>query len=66
MSTNKGQEFKEFLITERKKTSSGISVAPVWIMQKAEKRLYNARQSRHWTMTKFGSRFRSKKKAEGK
>lgn len=66
MSSKKESELKEFLITERKKTSAGITVAPVWIMQKSNKRLYNTRQSRHWSDTDFGKRYRKKKKNEGK
>ncbi len=66
MTSKKERELKEFLISERKKTSAGITVAPVWVMQKANKRLYNTRQSRHWTDTDFGKRYRKKKKNEGK
>ena len=66
MTSKKERELKEFLISERKKTSAGITVAPVWVMQKANKRLYNTRQSRHWTDTDFGKRYRKRKKNEGK
>lgn len=62
MTSKKEKELKEFLICERKKTSAGIAVAPVWIMQKANKRLYNTRQSRHWSDTDFGKRYRKRKK----
>ncbi len=62
MSSKKEKGLKDFLITERKKTSAGITVAPVWIMQKANKRLYNTRQSRHWSDTDFGKRYRKAKK----
>ena len=66
MSSNKDQDKKEFLISERKKTSAGITVAPVWVMQKANKRLYNTRQSRHWTDTDFGKRYRKRKRESEK
>lgn len=62
MATRKDEDLKKFLITERKKTSAGITVAPVWVMQRANKRLYNTRQSRHWSDTDFGKRFRKRKK----
>jgi len=64
MASNRDQDLKEFLISERKKTSSGISVAPVWVIQKSNKRPFNTRQSRHWSQTDFGSRFRSRKLKE--
>lgn len=66
MASRKDKDLKDFLITERKKTSAGITVAPVWVMQKADKRLYNTRQSRHWSDTDFGKRYRKMKKKEGK
>lgn len=64
MSSKKEKELKEFLISERKKTSSGVTAAPVWVMQKANKRLYNTKQSRHWSDTNFGKQYRKKKKKE--
>ena len=66
MASNRDKELKEFLISERKKTSSGISVAPVWVIQKSNKRPYNTRQSRHWSQTDFGSRYRTKKLRENR
>ncbi|MFA5357451.1 MAG: hypothetical protein WC308_00830 [archaeon] len=48
MGANKEKEFKDFQISERKKIGSGLTNAPVWIMQKAGKRIWNARQKRTW------------------
>lgn len=48
MSSNKDKEFKDFQISERKKIGSGITSAPVWLMQKAGKRLWNSKQKRTW------------------
>ena len=56
MSKNKEKEVKDFLISERKKIGAGITSAPVWIMQKAEKRIYNARQKRTWKNIDLGKR----------
>ncbi|MEM0360392.1 MAG: hypothetical protein QXK06_03620 [Candidatus Diapherotrites archaeon] len=61
MSSTKEEKFKEFLISERKKIGSGITSAPVWIMQKAGKRVYNRRQARSWKEADFGSRYRKRK-----
>ncbi|MFA5763523.1 MAG: hypothetical protein WC915_01795 [archaeon] len=58
MSHNKDQDFKDFQISERKKIGSGLTSAPVWLMQKAGKRLWNARQKRTWKNIGIGTRFK--------
>lgn len=58
MSKNKDQEFKDFQISERKKIGSGLTSAPVWLMQKAGKRLWNARQKRTWKNIEIKDKFK--------
>jgi ribosomal protein L39E len=65
MSKSKEGEKKEFLISERKKIGPGLTNAPVWIIQKAGKRIWNKRQNRHWSRTDLGNLYK-KKKAEQK
>jgi ribosomal protein L39E len=62
----KTQEEKEFLISQRKKTGPGLTNAPVWIMQKAGKRIYNKKARKHWRETHFGQEFKKKLKEQGK
>jgi len=62
----KTQEEKEFLISARKKIGSGLTNAPVWILQKAGKRIYNKRGNRHWRQTDLGTLFKKKQKEQGK
>lgn len=57
MSRNKDKEFKDFQISERKKIGSGVTSAPVWLMQKAGERLWNSRQKRTWKNIALGDRF---------
>ncbi|MDD3178260.1 MAG: hypothetical protein PHR26_01945 [Candidatus ainarchaeum sp.] len=59
MARNKDREFKEFLIAQRKKVGPGYMNTPVWIIQKAGKRIWNRRQKRNWRETEFGSQYRS-------
>ena len=66
MSSRKEAALKEFLIATRKKIGPGITNAPVWVMQKAGKRIWNARAQRHWRDTHFGAKYRSLKKKEEK
>lgn len=61
MSSRKEGELKDFLIAVRKKIGPGITNAPVWVMQKAGKRIWNARAKRHWRDTDFGKQFRKLK-----
>ncbi|MCX6802979.1 MAG: hypothetical protein NTY48_00210 [Candidatus Diapherotrites archaeon] len=48
MARHKSEEFKDFIISERKKVGSGLTNAPVWLMQKAGKRLWSTKQKRSW------------------
>lgn len=48
MARHKEEKFKEFMVSERKKIGSGLTNAPVWIMQKAGKRIWNNKQKRTW------------------
>lgn len=57
MSSNKDAKFKTFLRTVRRKTGAGIMSAPVWVMQKANKRLYNTKSKRAWRRTEFGHEY---------
>ena len=66
MSRNKSQEKKDFLIGIRKKMGASVSAAPVWLMRKAGKRLYNKRGKRHWKQTSLGKLFKRKMKEQGK
>ncbi|HZX19738.1 MAG TPA: hypothetical protein VFF13_01860 [archaeon] len=62
----KDQEEKEFLISSRKSIGAGLTNAPVWILQKAGKRIWNKRGKRHWRQTKLGLVFQRKQKQQGK
>ena len=57
MATNKTREKKEFLIAQRNKVGPGYLNTPVWIIQKAGKRIWNRRQKRNWRQTEFGAEF---------
>lgn len=61
MARNKDKEFKEFLIAQRKKVGPGYMNTPVWIIQKAGKRIWNRRQKRNWKETEFGAQYRQLK-----
>jgi ribosomal protein L39E len=65
MSKNKSEEKKEFLVATRKRIAPGITNAPVWILQKAGKRIWNPKAKRHWRTTDLGKLFK-KKEAEQK
>ncbi|VVB99388.1 Uncharacterised protein [uncultured archaeon] len=62
----KDAELKDFLIAQRKKIGSGASNAPVWVMQKAGKRIYNKRAKKHWRETNFGAKFDKLEKERNK
>lgn len=64
MSSNKAYEKKEFLISMRKKTGPGLTNAPVWILQKAGKRIWNPKRKRHWKEADFGKLYEKLKKRE--
>lgn len=66
MARNKEEEFKEFQVSERKKIGSGLTNAPVWLMQKAGKRLWNSKQKRTWKNIDLGIRYKDHKKKQGK
>lgn len=61
MSAKKEKEFKEFLISSRKKIGPGLTNAPVWVLQKAGKRIWNKKQKRHWRKADLGKMFKRKK-----
>lgn len=64
MTSNKDAEFKNFIISKRKSISSGIGSAPVWIFQKANKRIWTPKQKRHWKICDFGKAYKKVKKGE--
>ncbi len=59
MARNKDREFKEFLVAQRNKVGPGYMNTPVWIIQKAGKRIWNRRQKRNWRETNFGAQYRA-------
>lgn len=63
---NKSQEEKEFLISTRKKIGPGLTNAPVWILRKAGKRIWNKKGKRHWRDTNLGDMFKRKQREQGK
>ncbi|NMA44742.1 MAG: hypothetical protein GX950_02960 [Candidatus Diapherotrites archaeon] len=66
MAKHKEKEFKEFQISERKKIGSGLTNAPVWVMQKAGKRIWNARQKRTWKKIDIKERYEKHEKKQAK
>jgi len=62
MTSKKTAEKKTFLRTARNKTPKGLFAAPVWVMQKTGKRLYNDKSKRTWKRTEFGHEFERKDK----
>ncbi|MBN1941016.1 MAG: hypothetical protein JW772_02430 [Candidatus Diapherotrites archaeon] len=64
MAKNKDSEFKEFLISSRKKIGPGLTNAPVWVLRKAGKRIWNPKQKRHWKNVDLGMLYRKKKKKQ--
>ncbi|HZX34146.1 MAG TPA: hypothetical protein VFF09_02080 [archaeon] len=66
MSRNKDSDKKEFLISARKKIGPGVTNAPVWILQKAGKRIWNKKGKRHWRSTELGKLYRKKQREQGK
>ncbi len=66
MARNKTEEKKEFLTAARKEVGAGLTNVPVWIMQKAGKRIWNRRQKRHWRSTALGMKFKKKQVEQGK
>ena len=64
MSSKKEKGLKDFLISIRKKSSSGISNAPIWVVQKKGERVWNPKARRHWRSTTLGKDYRAKEKRE--
>ena len=62
----KTEEEKEFLISARKEIGPGVTNAPVWILQKAGKRIWNKKAHRHWRTTELGLLFKKKQREQGK
>lgn len=62
----KDSELKDFLIAQRKKIGTGLTNAPVWIMQKAGRRIYNKKAKKHWRETDLGKLFTKKQRKQGK
>jgi len=48
---------KEYLISQRKKIKAGVSGAPVWVMMKSGKRMWNKRGKRNWRRTELGHEY---------
>jgi len=59
MARHKTRELKEFLVAQRNKVGPGYLNTPVWIIQKAGKRIWNRKQKRNWKETEFGVEFRA-------
>ncbi len=66
MAKHKEKDFKDFQISERKKIGSGLTNAPVWLMQKAGKRIWNSRQKRTWKTIDIADRHAKHKRKQGK
>ena len=62
MARNKDKEFKDFLISRRRSTGPGLTNAPVWVLQKAGRRIWNPKGKRTWKDADFGHQFRTQKK----
>ena len=65
MARHKDEEFKDFIISERKKIGSGLTNAPVWLMQKAGKRLWSTKQKRTWKNIDMKMRYFEAKQKQG-
>jgi len=48
MTSQKSGQFKKFMISFRKSTGAGLTNAPIWVIQKSGKRMYNRKQRRTW------------------
>jgi ribosomal protein L39E len=67
MGSRKSKEEKDFLVTVRRKHSDRLSPAPVWVIPRAGKRLFNRKQLRNWRETALSLEFeKQKKKTSGK
>jgi len=61
MARNKDDDKKDFLRAQRKKVGTGFTGAPVWVMQKAGKRIWNLKAKKHWKQTDFGHSYNKEK-----
>ena len=66
MGSLKEKKLKDYLIAIRKKSSSGISNAPVWVVQRKGERVWNPKSRRHWRSTTLGKDFRKREKKDKK
>jgi hypothetical protein len=66
MAKHKDKDFKDFMISERKKTGSGLTNSPVWVMQKAGKRIWNTKQKRTWKNIDMKMKFFAAKHKQAK
>ncbi len=66
MARNKEQDKKDFFIAKRKSVGAGVTNAPVWVLQKAGKRIWNKKQKRHWRDTNLGKEFERSQGKQGK
>ncbi|MCX6798983.1 MAG: hypothetical protein NTW59_02710 [Candidatus Diapherotrites archaeon] len=64
MARHKDEEFKRFLISERKRVGPGMTNAPVWVLQKAGRRIWNPKAKRSWKEADFGDAYRKRKRRE--
>ncbi len=64
MAKNKDGEFKQFLVSSRKKIRPGLTNAPVWVLQKAGKRIWNPKSKRTWKDADLGKLYRKRKHRE--
>jgi len=64
MAKNKEQDFKDFLISSRKKIRPGLTNAPVWVLQKAGKRIWNPKSKRTWKDVDLGKLWRKRQHRE--
>ena len=64
MAKNKEQDFKEFLVSSRKKIRPGLTNAPVWVLQKAGKRIWNPKSKRTWKEVGLGKLYRKRQHRE--
>jgi len=64
MAKNKDQEFKDFLVSARKKIRPGLTNAPVWVLQKAGRRIWNPKSKRTWKQADLGKLYRKRKHRE--
>lgn len=61
---NKDSELKQFLVSSRKKIRPGLTNAPVWVLQKAGKRIWNPKSKRTWKNVDLGKLYRKRKHRE--